>query len=549
MTKKITPYLYIVFISFIHPALFGQKSTPYQLKITSVIERENSHIASIKYRQEFNTEKSLIKTKDSVLTVLKKNGFYTITQDSLTTKNNQFTYFINLGEKINIAVLKINPKDLLLLKSFDITIKKNYLTLRIADLKNTISYIIDELANTGQSFSKVNLSNVSITNSELTAELHINRSKKRTIDKVIVKGYSDFPESFLKHYFNIYPHSTVNSKLLEEISRKTNRLDFIEEIKTPEILFSNDSTIIYLYIKKKKSNSFDGLVNFNSENNKIKFRGYFNLHLTNTFNKGEEININWKNNGNDKQEFYLNSKIPYLFNTKISTSLSFNIYKHDSTYINTNTRLAIRYPINNTLSMRFITEHESSQINNSVTSFEKFKKFGLGLGLSYNSLKKDKFNFGVELYHKTRKTAKTKSIYQININTLSILKLSKKLSFLIKNTSTLTSIETSLNNELFRLGGMNSIRGFQENSILSNSYTFINSELRLHLKNNTSLFSIHDIGMFTIDKRSKVLSAIGLGYRFKKRNNKFSLEYIIGNPTRNNGMKSSMISIKIVGIF
>ena len=135
------------------------------------------------------------------------------------------------------------------------------------------------------------------------------------------------------------------------------------------------------------------------------------------------------------------------------------------------------------------------------------------------------------------------------MNTLSILKVSKKLSFFIKNASTLTSNETNLDNELFRLGGMNSLRGFQENSILSNSYTFINSELRLHLKNNTSLFSIHDIGMFRIHKRNETLSAIGLGYRFKKRNSKFSLEYIIGNPTGNNGMKSSMISINILTIF
>lgn len=549
MKKKITPYIYILFFSFIYSPIYGQKNTPFQLKITSVIEVENSHISSIKYKQEFNSEKNLKKTKDSVLTILKEKGFYTITQDSLTKKNKQYTYFINLGQKITFAVLTFNSKDRLLLESLNINIKKNYISLRIENLKNTLSLIMDELVNTGQSFSKVNLTNISILNSELTANLRINQSKKRTIDKIIVKGYPDFPESFLKHYFNMYPHRTVNSQLLEEISRKTSRLNFIEELKKPEILFSNDSTIIYLYIKKKKSNYFDGLVNFNSENKKIKFRGYFNLNLTNTFNKGEEININWKNNSNNKQEFYLSSKIPYLFTTKISTSLSFNIYKHDSTYINTKASIALLYPINNTLSLHFIAENESSQLSNNLISLEKFKKFGLGLGISYKSSKKDKLNFSLEVFHKTRKTAETKSLYQINMNTLSILKLSKKLSFFIKNSSTLTSNETNLDNELFRLGGMNSLRGFQENSILSNSYSFINSELRLHLKNNTSLFSIHDIGMFRIHKRNKTLSAIGLGYRFKKRNTKFSLEYIIGNPTGNNGMKSSMISINILTIF
>ncbi len=549
MNKKITPYIYIVFFSFISTTIYGQETSAYQLKITSVFKLENSHISSIKYKQVFNSEKSLKKTKDSVLIILKEKGFYTITQDSLVIKQKQFTYFVNLGKKITSAVLKINPKDQPLLESFNFNIEKNYLTLKIAELKNTISLINDKFVNTGQSFSQVNLSNILISNSKLFATLNIKSSKKRRIDKIIVKGYPDFPKSFLKNYFNSSSHKTVNSRLIEELSDKTNQLDFIKEIKKPEILFSNDSTIVYLYIDKAKANYFDGLVNFNSENKKIKFRGYFDLHLNNTFNKGEEINIHWKNNGNNKQEFHLSSSIPYFFNTKISPSVSFNIYKHDSTYINTKASLAILYPLNNNLSIRFSTENESSQISNSIADIKNFKKTGLGLGFLYNSPKKDLFNIGFELFYKTRKTEETKSLYQIDINTLSILKFSKKISFFIKNTSKLTSSETNLDNELFRSGGMNSIRGFQENAILSNSYSFINSELQLNLKNNTSLFSIHDIGIFNINNHNKTLSSIGLGYRFKKRNNKFSLEYIIGSTTANNVVESSMISIKILTLF
>ena len=132
-----------------------------------------------------------------------------------------------------------------------------------------------------------------------------------------MKGYSDFPKSFLKHYLNLHSNKIANPKFITEVSRKINQLDFIKEKKKPEILFSKDSTILYLYINKTKTNYFDGLVNFNSENKKIKLRGYFDLNLKNAFNKGEEININWRNNGNSKQDFTLKSNIPYIFNTKI----------------------------------------------------------------------------------------------------------------------------------------------------------------------------------------------------------------------------------------
>lgn len=549
MDKKITPYIYIVFFSFIASAIYGQKDNSYQLKISSVNKSENRHISLIKFNKEFTSKKSLIKIKDSIFTALKEKGFYTLVEDSLTIKNKQFASFVTLGEKITIASLKVNSIDLLLLKSLNLKVKNKRLILAVNNLKSTLSLINTKLVSNGHTFSKVKLSNASISNSIISATLHISRSKKRTINKIIVKGYPDFPESFLKHHFNIQSYKNVNSKLLEEISRKTNQLDFIQELKTPEILFSKDSTIIYLYLNKVKANYFDGLVNFNSENKKIKFRGYFDLNLKNTFNKGEEIHVNWKNNGNEKQEFNLKSSIPYIFNTKITPSISFNIYKHDSTYINTQASMSLHYPITNNINISFIAENETSKISNSLTDIENYQKLGLGIGLAYTSFNSHKFNFEMELLHKTRKTEETTSLYQLNINTSSIFSFSKKINFLLKNALKLTSNQTTLNNELFRSGGTNSIRGFQENTILSNSYTYVNSELRLNTKTDSYIYSIHDIGIFNIDSQNEILKSIGFGYHFTRGNSKIDINGTFNDLFGREYLANSIISIKIVTLF
>jgi len=549
LDKKIKPYIYIVFFSFITSAVYGQKDNSYQLKISSVNKSENRHISLIKFNKEFTSKKSLIKIKDSIFTALKEKGFYTLVEDSLTIKNKQFASFVTLGEKITIASLKVNSIDLLLLKSLNLKVKNKRLILSVNNLKSTLSLINTKLVSNGHTFSKVKLSNASISNSIISATLHISRSKKRTINKIIVKGYPDFPESFLKHHFNIQSYKNVNSKLLEEISRKTNQLDFIQELKTPEILFSKDSTIIYLYLNKVKANYFDGLVNFNSENKKIKFRGYFDLNLKNTFNKGEEIHVNWKNNGNEKQEFNLKSSIPYIFNTKITPSISFNIYKHDSTYINTQASMSLHYPITNNINISFIAENETSKISNSLTDIENYQKLGLGIGLAYTSFNSHKFNFEMELLHKTRKTEETTSLYQLNINTSSIFSFSKKINFLLKNALKLTSNQTTLNNELFRSGGTNSIRGFQENTILSNSYTYVNSELRLNTKTDSYIYSIHDIGIFNIDSQNEILKSIGFGYHFTRGNSKIDINGTFNDLFGREYLANSIISIKIVTLF
>ena len=532
-----------------HSSIYGQNNKPYQLQITSLNKTENTIISSTRFNTKFKSKNSLKRTKDSVLTLLKEKGFFSLTQDSTTTRNNLYTYYIKLGEKVNQVILRTTPNDQYLLESLNLKTTDSKLTLKTEDLKSTISIISNALISNGRSFSKVTLSDILITKSKLSATLNINQSKKRTIGKVIINGYPNFPKSFLKNYFHISSNKILNSSFIDQISFKTNQLSFIKEIKKPEILFSNDSTIVYLYIKKVKSNYFDGLVNFNSENEKIKFRGYFDLNLNNTFDKGEEINIKWRNNGNNKQEFNLKSSIPYIFDTKISPSIAFNLYKHDSTYVNTKTNLSIRYPINNNINITLLAEHESSKISNSLINLQNYQKTGLGLGFLYLPANNNKFNFGIELFYKTRKTEKTNSLYQLNINTSSSFSFSKRINFLIKNTSKLTSNKTTLNNELFRSGGTNSIRGFQDNSILSNSYSYLNSELRLNTKNESYIYSIHDLGVFNINNQNKILKSIGLGYEFTRGNSKININGTFNNLSSGNHIETSIISIKMLTLF
>jgi len=484
-----------------------------------------------------------------VLTALKEKGFYSITQDSLIKNNNKFTYYVNLGQKINIAVLKTNPKDQRLLESLKIKLKKNYLTIKIENLKNTLSLIMDKSVNTGQSFSKVYLSNVSVLNSELTAELHINRSKKRTIDKIIIKGYSDFPTSYLKHHFGITSKSTVNPKLLAQISTKTNQLNFIQEIKPPEILFSNDSTIIYLYLKKKKSNYFDGLVNFNSENKKIKLRGYFNLSLTNTFNKGGEINLNWSNNGNNKQEFTIKSNSPYVFNTKLQLQASFNLYRNDSTFTNTNLSLHTVLPISTYSKLGFIFRNTSSTLstkdhNSTIQDFNKKE-----IGLLYHFKHTYKLNIQSTLGTRTHNNKTTKQL-QIKLELSKTYKTSATTELYLKSTTGILHSTNYFQNELYRIGGMNSIRGFDQQSIFASKYSYLATEFRIRSKNSSYLYTIADFGIYKNNNQNQRLMGLGIGYSISKKYTRTNISYSIGKSSNNKfNLNAAKLAISTLILF
>jgi hypothetical protein len=90
-------------------------------------------------------------------------------------------------------------------------------------------------------------------------------------------------------------------------------------------------------------------------------------------------------------------------------------------------------------------------------------------------------------------------------------------------------------NELYRIGGANSIRGVNEQSIFTNAYAFTNLEFRYLTSAISYLYTITDIGFFknSITDELNDIYGIGGGYRFKLNNNFVNLGYVIGNNSNN----------------
>jgi hypothetical protein len=550
LNKKTTPYIYILFFSLFASKLYSQENNLYYLNIKSKDSLENNVVKKINYSRKFSKLNKLNKTKDSVLTILKEKGYYSLLTENINQQKKSYTFYLKLGVRINTTHVKVNSEDKKIFQALNLKIDTDYLILENEKLKPFLNSISNYLIENGQLFSKVRLINSKIKNQSLFTELQINRSKKRTINRIIINGYPDFPSAFTKHYLNLNNNKVLNENRIEEISKKINRLRFASEIKKPEILFSKDSTLLYIYLKKEKSNSFDGLINFSTENNKINFRGYLDLNLVNIFNSGEEIKINWRNSSNNKQDFTLETKIPYLFNSKISSDVSFSLFRNDSTYINTNSRISLSYPISKLTNISLLLTNESSRSNIATNNISSFDKKMIGIGINYNSQKNNQFNVDFSVSHGKRISNQENNQYLLNLNASSLLKTSDRTVLYIRNKSGLLFSDSYLENELFREGGANSIRGFNEQSISTSKYSYINSELRFLSKNKSYLYSVHDIGAFNLNAQNSILYSIGFGYNYIKNNNSINISYIYGNSTEViSFLSSSILSIKLLTLF
>ena len=84
----------------------------------------------------------------------------------------------------------------------------------------------------------------------------------------------------------------------------------------------------------------------NDDNGKVQFNGYADLQLMNILNKGEQLKLYWKNDGNQQTQFNLSGEIPYLFNTPFGIKTSLELFKQDSTMMNTKFNAAVLYYLN-----------------------------------------------------------------------------------------------------------------------------------------------------------------------------------------------------------
>lgn len=512
--------------------VFSQEIT---LKINSKIDSEKKVLDDLIFIKKHKDFSSINSELQKISWYLKVNGYFTNTIDSITTKNNSTTAFFSLNHKTERAVLYISDDNKVYFKNHNL--KNNFITVPISNLASILNETSKKLDNEGKSFSKVSLENISIKKNTLFAVLKIDQSKKRVISKVIIKDYETFPQSYLKNYFTIYKNTIFNQKKIKEISLLSRDLEFAKEIKPPEVLFKNDSTFLFLYLKKQQNNSFDGIINFASkENGGVLFNGNLDLKLNNILNTGEVFNLFWNSIGEEKQEFKISSITPYIFNSKFSPEISFSIYKQDSTFLNTKFNSKLFYNINQKIKLALTYNSETSENLEETLSnnIESFNNYFLGFQLEYNIPKNDfffndKFNLNLNPSIGKRKT-KTKSSKQFKIETSAsyIWDLNTRNSFYIRNKTGFLNSDSLIDNELFRIGGTNSIRGFNEQSIFTNSYSYFNLEYRYLTSKNSFLYSISDIGKVIVNNKSKTLYGLGLGYMFNINNSRVNLGSVLG---------------------
>lgn len=523
----------------------------FYLKINGNSLSENKTIDSIGYKKIHSNTKSLINEYNTVSERLIKLGYIDFENKGNEKVNDStFTFRGTLGKKIKHTYIKIETEDNI---SFLNDAKQDTIKIPFEETENYITNLSKKLERNGYSMAKTKLLTLRKSEDILYCTLKIDSGQKRFLNDIVFNGYEKFPKNHKKNLIRLFRNKTFNQENLENLYSNINKFRFINQTKYPEILFKKDSTIAYAYLEKSKSNTFDGIIGFsNNEQKKIVFNGYLDLVLNNILNSGERVSIFWKSDGEEQRTFSAKFELPYLFNSPIGLKTELQIFKQDSTFQNTKTSLDLGYFFNYSTRLYLGYESkESSDIQNTnSSSISDFENTFYTSTFEYIDLNRDDFLFPEKTNLKIKiGTGERNSKFQKNkqffasVNSSYNLTLNKRNSINLKLESFYLKSDAYIINELYRFGGINSIRGFKENSLQANFLSSIQSEYRYHLASNFYIHSIIDYAFYednSLDSNN-TLYGLGFGFGVITKNGLINIIYANGSTQEQNIKLSNSI--------
>ena len=424
---------------------------------------------------------------------------------------------------------------------FYINNEGNEIQLDPSEIEDYIYNIISLYENNGYPFSEAKLDNIKRNK----ADLVINKGEKYTIDSLVIYGDTKLTEKQLFKLIRIRKGEIYNQKKLNEIDKKLSEISYLKQSKKHEFVFHKNTTDIYFYLEKVPNNFIDGLIGFNSEEDKIKLNGYVNLKLVNLLNKGEKFQFNWKAEQEKFQKLENTTTITNLFNSQLGSEFHLNIYRKYNEFTNTEKEISIFHLSKNNIKYEMSYQMKNSISGNSGIENSKIKNIGAGAQFKTHKIKIN-FNGFIGKRHANN----TSNYINLKLNTNYIFHISDRIQSNINTKNNYLLNDNLQENEMIFFGGSNSIKGFLEDEFTATQLNILGMNLNYTLDQNMNTNIFYQKCFYKNGENYSQLNSFGVGFDLKSNSGIVYLQYAIGiSENQSFNFENGKIHIGLKNIF
>ncbi len=496
------------------------------------------------------------------------DGYLTANADSILKVDSIVQVWWNIGERFQFATLRTKKSDEGVLSAAGVRDrlyrKKAFSPSRFARLNNSL---LNWEANNGYPFAIVKMDSVTIKKNNIDGVLLVDKGPFIVIDTIEIKGNAKLSKIYLLNYLSLKPGEPYNQDLINRISTRIRELPFVSEARPFEIAFLPGLARPVFFLQQKKASQFNGIIGLqpdNSQTGKTYITGDIQLRLHNAFGRAELLDLNWTNPQPRTQDLKIKFSYPFLFNTPLGADIDLTLYKKDSIYLEFNRQLGARYYLSGNNSFKVFVGRKTSNLISTkgyanATTLPTFadvaaNTYGIGFQfekLDYRLNPRQGYSIEFTAAAGIRKITKNSKINEAVYDSVDLKTTQYKgemhgdIYFPIAARSVLNigtsaaylQSPTIFENELFRFGGLKSLRGFDESSLLASHYIIGKAEYRFILEQNSYLLLFYNVAYYERTGSTLFLTdtpyGFGAGLTFETRLGIFSFTYALGSQQDN----------------
>jgi outer membrane protein assembly factor BamA len=388
-------------------------------------------------------------------------------------------------------------------------------------LDRALAYAEDE----GLPFAKVSIENLSIRDSLLSGNLVFDAGPRISWDSLGIAGETKTTVQYLQQISRLTPGEPFSQTELEKATQTLKRSPYFLLVGSPELLFQTRQAKPIFTIQDRRVNVFDGVIGLlpnENEPGKVLITGEVDLRLYHLGGKGRDVTLSWQRLNIQSQSLEIKAKESFVFRSPIDVSVGFSLLKQDSSFVNRSFELDFGYRISDAGYLNFFTKRKAGDLLASdVTSSAEQLPSSIdhrwnhyGIGIDWDKLdspvnprrgmriqanfslgnKRILQNTGLpeELYSDLEESS---AQYQGYFSGEKHIFLRPAWGMWIRGVGGFIQNENLFLNEFFRIGGLKSIRGFNEKNFFAKQFGYLNFEQRLFFDQNSYLILFADVGV------------------------------------------------------
>ncbi|QNE40943.1 BamA/TamA family outer membrane protein [Hymenobacter sp. NBH84] len=541
------------------------RKIPRFVRLRTADAADQAVLRRYRYRPTAPDSLTALRTVREVVLALQANAYLTASADQLHWSRDTLLADLYVGEQFRWARLRNgNLGDALLTRA---GYRERFFTGRPfvpGEWTRLQERILAEAENQGYPFATVRLDSVELRGNEVDGRVVLDRGPVIVFDSLEVIGATKTRRNFLIKYLQIFPNQPFSQQRVEAAAQLLRQLPYLQVKAEPEVRFARGRARVYLLLADRSANQFDAIVgvlpnpNPTATQNRVQLTGDVTINLRNIKGGGKQLGLQWRKVDAASQQLDAQYVHPNFFGTPLEVAGTFNLYRQNDAFLTIRPRLQVTYPTPRAGRLTVFTELRSSRLLDTLldtrtTLPDNIDSEYTNYGLSYTWNSLDDLLFprrGVlvavqgnvgnkrisrnpelneELYAglalrstQVGMSGRAERYYRVGSQGVLLTRVHGEALF----------NQRLFLNDLYRVGGLATLRGFNEFNFYASQYAVGTAEFRQFTGNEAYVFLFVDQAYIrrdlTNDFRQDAPTGLGAGLSFRTGAGLFQFVYSVG---------------------